>query len=127
MVNIHPNLSRAIYINLDKPTTIKLISAKVFHVLCGAVPYKRMVVRSSGICRYETTTRTMPPKKKVEEEEVKGASRFGRTKNNLKFGVVGLPNVENFPFCTIDPNESRCAVPDERYNYLCKQFSPPSE
>lgn len=23
------------------------------------------------------------------------------------------------PFCTIEPNESRCAVPDERYDWLC--------
>ena len=46
-----------------------------------------------------------------------GAARFGRVRNNLKMGVVGLPNVgksslfnlltdqsiaaENFPFCTI--------------------------
>ncbi|RHY54700.1 hypothetical protein DYB30_009616 [Aphanomyces astaci] len=59
------------------------------------------------------------------------AARFGRVRNNLKMGLVGLPNVgksslfnlltaqsvaaENFPFCTIDPNEARCAVPDERY------------
>ena len=57
-------------------------------------------------------------------------------------GVVGLPNVgksslfnllteqsvaaENFPFCTIDPNEARCAVPDERYDYLCGVWKPPS-
>lgn len=46
-------------------------------------------------------------------------------------GCVGLPNVgksslfnllteqnaaaENYPFCTIEPNEARCAVPDARY------------
>lgn len=69
----------------------------------------------------------MPPKKQEEVENK--AARFGRVKNNLKMGIVGLPNVgksslfnllcernipaENFPFCTIDPNESRCAVPDE--------------
>eukprot|EP01134_Creolimax_fragrantissima_P001483 CFRG1483T1 len=84
----------------------------------------------------------MPPKKK-EEVGLKGASRFGRSKNNLKFGLVGLPNVgksslfnlltaqsaaaENYPFCTIEPNESRCAVPDDRYDYLCNIWKPPSE
>jgi 50S ribosomal subunit-associated GTPase HflX len=53
-------------------------------------------------------------------------------RNTLKMGIVGLPNVgksslfnvmcktnqaaaENFPFCTIEPNEARCAVPDERH------------
>ncbi|KAJ1553632.1 hypothetical protein HK096_007086 [Nowakowskiella sp. JEL0078] len=57
-------------------------------------------------------------------------------------GVVGLPNVgksslfnllteqsaaaENFPFCTIEPNEARCPVPDERYDYLCGIWNPPS-
>lgn len=45
---------------------------------------------------------------------------WGRVKNHLKMGIVGLPNVgksslfnmltnqdaksENYPFCTIDPN-----------------------
>ena len=49
----------------------------------------------------------------------------------MKCGIVGLPNVgksttfnaltkagiaaENYPFCTIEPDEARCAVPDERY------------
>lgn len=31
---------------------------------------------------------------------------------------------ENFPFCTIDPNESRVPVPDERYDFLCKYHKP---
>ena len=70
----------------------------------------------------------MPPKKKVEEEKVVLLGRLG---TNLKIGIVGLPNVgkstffnvltktsiaaaENFPFCTIDPNESRVPVPDAR-------------
>lgn len=68
--------------------------------------------------------------------------RFGRVKNSLKMGVVGLPNVgksslfnlltsqavaaENYPFCTIDPNTARCAVPDERYEWLCNVWKPPS-
>ncbi|KAJ1445955.1 P-loop containing nucleoside triphosphate hydrolase protein [Pelagophyceae sp. CCMP2097] len=70
--------------------------------------------------------------------------RFGRVKNTLKMGIVGLPNVgksslfnllgdsanaaaENFPFCTIDPNEARCAVPDKRYKALCDRWNPPSK
>jgi ribosome biogenesis GTPase A len=34
----------------------------------------------------------MPPKK-ADEGEQKGAARFGRVKNNLKMGLLGLPNV----------------------------------
>lgn len=56
---------------------------------------------------------------------------------------VGLPNVgkstffnivtklsipaENFPFCTIDPNEARVYVPDERFDWLCQLYKPKSE
>lgn len=84
----------------------------------------------------------MPPKKQ-QKEEVNNVARFGRLKGNLKMGLVGLPNVgksslfnlltqqsaaaENFPFCTIDPNEGRCAVPDERYDYLCDIWKSPSK
>lgn len=55
----------------------------------------------------------MPPKKVVKEDK----AMLGRPSNNLKIGVVGLPNVgkstffnaltnasaaaENYPFCTI--------------------------
>jgi hypothetical protein len=28
---------------------------------------------------------------------------------------------------TINPNESRCAVPDQRFDYLCELFKPPSK
>lgn len=34
---------------------------------------------------------------------------------------------ENYPFCTIDPNESRCPVPDLRYEWLCDLWNPPSK
>jgi obg-like ATPase 1 len=69
--------------------------------------------------------------------------RFGRVKANLKMGVLGLPNVgksslfnllteqavaaENYPFCTIDPNESRCPVPDQRFEWLCEFWQPVSK
>lgn len=68
--------------------------------------------------------------------------RFGRVKSNLKMGILGLPNVgksslfnllteqsvaaENYPFCTIDPNESRCPVPDLRFDWLCDLWQPAS-
>jgi ribosome-binding ATPase YchF (GTP1/OBG family) len=84
----------------------------------------------------------MPPKKE-ESNTASNIVKFGRVKNNLRMGVVGLPNVgksslfnlltaqsvaaENYPFCTIEPNEARCAVPDERFDYLCKLWTPPSE
>ncbi|OIR58713.1 MAG: GTP-binding protein YchF [Amphiamblys sp. WSBS2006] len=77
--------------------------------------------------------------KEVAEEKL----FFGRVSNNLKMGIVGLPNVgkstffnvltkssvraENFPFCTIDPEESRVSVPDERFAWLCEQYKPASQ
>lgn len=79
--------------------------------------------------------------KKLDEPEKKPL--IGRVGTNLKVGIVGVPNVgkstffnvltksqaaaENFPFCTIDPNESRVPVPDARYDYLCEYFKPASK
>lgn len=33
---------------------------------------------------------------------------------------------ENYPFCTIEPTEARCPVPDKRYDWLCELWKPPS-
>ncbi len=82
----------------------------------------------------------MPPKKTDTPDGPQ--VRFGRVRNNLRMGCVGLPNVgksslfslltdlavpaENYPFCTIDPSEARCAVPDARYDFLCDLWKPPS-
>eukprot|EP00092_Neocalanus_flemingeri_P002716 GFUD01002909.1.p1 GENE.GFUD01002909.1~~GFUD01002909.1.p1 ORF type:complete len:401 (+),score=146.07 GFUD01002909.1:65-1267(+) len=84
----------------------------------------------------------MPPKKKdvVEEKMV----LVGRMGTNLKCGIVGLPNVgkstffnvltktsiaaaENFPFCTIDPNDARVPVPDSRFDWLVDHHKPASK
>uniref|UniRef100_A0A6P7FKA6 Obg-like ATPase 1 n=1 Tax=Diabrotica virgifera virgifera TaxID=50390 RepID=A0A6P7FKA6_DIAVI len=82
----------------------------------------------------------MPPKKAQEPER---KPLIGRVGTNLRVGIVGVPNVgkstffnvltkssaaaENFPFCTIDPNESRVPVPDERFDFLCEYFKPLSK
>lgn len=78
----------------------------------------------------------MPPKNKKKEGEDDAkfmrAARFGRVKNDLKMGFVGLPNVgkstltnllaganhaeaANYPFCTIDPNMVQAIVPDQKF------------
>merc|ERR1711990_290812 len=87
------------------------------------------------------TEKEMPPKKK--EEAPKPPKILGRMGTNLKIGIVGLPNVgkstffnvltksaipaENFPFCTIDPNEARVAIPDYRFDMLIKDWKPKSQ
>jgi obg-like ATPase 1 len=79
-------------------------------------------------------------KKKAEE---KPRVILGRASNNLTMGIVGLPNVgkstlfniltklsvpaENYPFCTIEPNEARVSVPDERYEWLVGFHKPASQ
>ncbi|GMS82880.1 hypothetical protein PENTCL1PPCAC_5055 [Pristionchus entomophagus] len=77
----------------------------------------------------------MPPKKNVVEER---PPLIGRIGTNLKMGILGLPNVgkstffnvltksaipaENFPFCTIDPNEARVMVADTRFDWLVAHY-----
>lgn len=84
----------------------------------------------------------MPPKK-AEAANQPRKPIVGRLGTNLKMGIVGLPNVgkstffniltklqaaaENFPFCTIDPNEGRVPVPDPRFDYLCEKYKPASK
>mmetsp|Transcript_8909 Transcript_8909/g.26742 ORF Transcript_8909/g.26742 Transcript_8909/m.26742 type:complete len:405 (+) Transcript_8909:121-1335(+) len=83
----------------------------------------------------------MPPKRK--DEGPKQRPILGRFRHNLKMGIVGLPNVgkstffntltklnipaENYPFCTIEPNEARVLLPDDRFNFLCDVHKPASK
>jgi obg-like ATPase 1 len=79
----------------------------------------------------------MPPKKKPQVER---KLLLGRPGNTLSMGIVGLPNVgksstfnllsnlsipaENFPFCTIEPNEARVPIPDPRFDKLVEMWHP---
>lgn len=86
----------------------------------------------------------MAPKKgSAADSGADSLALLGRAKNNLCMGIVGLPNVgksltfttltkvavpsENFPFCTIDPNSARVAVPDKRFEWLCEYYKPASK
>ncbi|CAL4997313.1 unnamed protein product [Urochloa decumbens] len=84
----------------------------------------------------------MPPKAKKDAAPAERPI-LGRFSSHLKIGIVGLPNVgkstffnivtklaipaENFPFCTIEPNEARVNVPDERFDWLCQVYKPKSQ
>jgi len=82
----------------------------------------------------------MPPKKGAKSEKPALRMLLGRPSNNVKMGIVGLPNVgkstffnvlckmnvpaENFPFCTISPSESRVPVPvSVLIGLLCHTFA----
>lgn len=82
----------------------------------------------------------MPPKKAAAQEK---KVLLGRPGNNLKIGIVGLPNVgkssffnvlsstdlgkaANFPYATINPEEARIPVPDPRFDWLCDLYKPVS-
>lgn len=81
----------------------------------------------------------MPPKKKAQPDRI----LLGRPTNNVKIGLVGMPNVgksslfnlfgglqvaaENYPFCTIDPSDTQVKVPDKRFKRMCNDFKPAKE
>lgn len=85
----------------------------------------------------------MPPKAAKSKDAAPERPILGRFSSHLKIGIVGMPNVgkstlfntltklsipaENFPFCTIEPNEATVHVPDERFEWLCQLYKPKSE
>ncbi|GAA6002069.1 hypothetical protein JCM10207_003059 [Rhodosporidiobolus poonsookiae] len=83
----------------------------------------------------------MAPKKAPEPAK---KAFLGRPSNNLQIGIVGMPNVgksslfnimsrcdlgkvANFPYATIEPEEARVSVPDERFEWLCETYKPGSK
>jgi obg-like ATPase 1 len=51
-----------------------------------------------------------------------GKSTFFQTLTKTELG-----NPANYPYATIDPEEARVAVPDERFDWLCNVYKPPSK
>jgi obg-like ATPase 1 len=45
------------------------------------------------------------------------------------FNLLSKLNVqaENYPFCTIEPNQAKVPVPDERFDVLCQMYKPKSK
>lgn len=88
----------------------------------------------------EPDVKKAAPKKKGDDAPKRNV--LGRPGNNVSIGIVGMPNVgkstifnvlsnlnvpaENYPFCTIDPNTAKVAVPDERFDYLVQHHKPKS-
>lgn len=80
----------------------------------------------------------MPPKKK--EDAAPKRVILGRPGNTLKLGVVGLPSVGksatfnlmtnlnvptgNNPYSSVNPNIAQVAIPDPRFDLLCKMYNP---
>ncbi|XP_065888785.1 obg-like ATPase 1 [Dysidea avara] len=117
--------------------------ANSFILLCTSVRLNKRQISSKRFRAFfyrKFRVTGMPPKKKEEEKSPIFLGRFG---TSLKCGIVGIPNVgkstffnvltknnapaENFPFCTIDPNEARVAVPDARFDFLCDYHKPASK
>ncbi|EWC48429.1 putative GTP-binding protein C27E2.03c [Drechslerella stenobrocha 248] len=99
-------------------------------------PHRAFSVTSTTCAKAK---KKMPPKKAAVQEKI----MLGRPGNNLKSGIVGLANVgkstlfqavtrcplgnpANYPYATIDPEEARVIVPDERYEWLCEHYKPSS-
>jgi hypothetical protein len=120
-----------IVMNCNKRFHLWNISSRVFFM-------KRFFSAKTFPSSIKKSKNKMPPKKNQVAEK----PLLGRPGNNLKMGIVGLPNVgkssffnsitnssmpsENFPFCTISPAEARVAVPDERFDWLVDFYKPKS-
>ncbi|CAE6422677.1 hypothetical protein ACGC1H_002760 [Rhizoctonia solani] len=100
-----------------------------------------LFARSFSVSATLLVKKRMPPKKAPAPEK---KAILGRPGNNLKIGIVGLPNVgkssffnalsktdlgkaANFPYATINPEEARIPVPDARFLWLCELYKPASQ
>ena len=56
-----------------------------------------------------------------------GLANVGKSTFFQALTKCSLGNPANFPYATIDPEEARVIVPDERFDWLCQQYKPKSE
>jgi len=101
--------------------------------------FTRPLSVSPSVTAARRSKAAMPPKKVVAEKK----ALLGRPSNNLQIGIVGMPNVgksslfnimsrcdlgkvANFPYATIEPEEARVSVPDERFDWLVDLYKPKS-
>ncbi|KAI9206769.1 P-loop containing nucleoside triphosphate hydrolase protein [Polychytrium aggregatum] len=106
--------------------------------LAAAAALAGRIGQSSASVAQARSYATPAQKKAKSQPDSEPRILLGRPGNNLKMGIVGLPNIgkssffnsltnsavpsENYPFCTIDPSESRVIVPDERFDWLCNHY-----
>ncbi|GAA5837265.1 hypothetical protein JCM3766R1_002179 [Sporobolomyces carnicolor] len=105
------------------------------------LPLRRTFASRSLPAYAARRSKTMPPKKAAAPEK---KALLGRPSNNLYVGIVGMPNVgksslfntltrcdlgkvANFPYATIEPEETRVPVPDSRFDWLCDLYKPASK
>ena len=55
-----------------------------------------------------------------------GLANVGKSTLFQAITKSSLGNPANFPFATIDPEEAKVIVPDERFDWLCEQYKPKS-
>lgn len=66
---------------------------------------------------YETATNVLPQV---------GLANVGKSTFFQALTKCSLGNPANFPYATIDPEEARVIVPDDRFDDLCKTYKPKS-
>ncbi|KAJ7116329.1 P-loop containing nucleoside triphosphate hydrolase protein [Mycena epipterygia] len=71
---------------------------------------------------FAKNSKRMPPKKAAVEKK----TLLGRPGNNLKIGIVGVPNVGKSSFFNALSETARIPVPDTRFEWLCETYKPVS-
>jgi len=128
----------------DKDHTIKEIKCRSKLINPPTVKSTKMVEEEEAAPAPAVEEKKAPAKAagKGKKEPPMPEVPWGRPGNNVKIGLVGMPNVgksstfnllgnlqvpaENFPFCTIKPSTTVVPVPDPRFDHLVTEWVPKS-